>query len=86
MNQRLTKKCFLTLPTGTHLVSNTHHSIGVPTFAETVVPALARERQWRRIVAARVNGCHFFLFASPDGYKQMVVRMGYGKEMSAANN
>jgi hypothetical protein len=86
MNQRLTKKCFLTLPTGTHLVSNTHHSIGVPIFAETVVPSLARERQWRRIVAARVNGRHFFMFGSPDGYKQMLARMGYGKEKFTANN
>jgi hypothetical protein len=86
MNQRLTKKCFLKLATGMHLVSNIHHSIGVPIFAETVVPSLARGSQRRRIVAARVNGRHFFLFESPDGYKQMVARIGYGKEMFTANN
>lgn len=86
MNKRLTKKEFLNLPTGMHLVSNTHHSIGVPVFSEMVAPLSAREGQWRRIVAAKANGRHFFLFDTAAGYKQMVERMGYGQQVAVVNN
>ncbi len=86
MNQNLTKTCLFSLSTGVHLVSNTHHSIGVPVFAETVSPVREREQQWRRIVVAKANGRHFFLFATAEGYKQMIERMGYGQLLSAAYN
>jgi hypothetical protein len=86
MNQRLTKRVFLNLPTGMHLASNTMRSIGVPVFAEAVAHPSERRSQWRRIVAARANGRHFFLFPTADGYKRMVQRMGYGQELSATNN
>jgi hypothetical protein len=69
-----------------HLASNTMHSIGVPVFAEAVAQPSERRSQWKRIVAARVNGRHFFLFPTADGCKRMVQRMGYGQESSATNN
>ena len=69
-----------------HLASNTMHSTGVPVFAEVVAHSSERRSQCRRMVAARVNGRHFFLFPTADGYERMVQRMGYGQELSATNN
>ena len=77
MNERLTKRCFLGLAEGKYLVSNTQHAPGVPVFAEYVAAAEKRETQWRRIVASRANGRHFFLFATCDGYAQMLQRFGF---------
>ncbi len=82
MNERLTKRFFFSLPEGKYLVSNTHHAPGIPVFAEYLVPPEKREAQWRRIIAARVDGRHFSLFETCDGYAQMLKKFGLAANLN----
>ena len=58
---KLTKKFFLTLKGGEKLTSNLWKTTGEPVFSETVAPLNGREAQWKRIVAAGVNGRMAFI-------------------------
>jgi hypothetical protein len=60
---RLTKKFFLSLPSGIYLMSNLAGSDGNPIFAEYVISPLGeREKQWEKIKDTGANNrlCRIF--------------------------
>jgi hypothetical protein len=59
---KLTKKYFMSLPTGVYLVSNVGESPWEPSFAGYVAPVHVREKQWQQLRDLRVDrrACHIF--------------------------
>ena len=75
INQKLTKKFLMQLPSGTFLVSNCFRRLGpetlTPVFYENVLPLDDREAQWQRIKACGANHrlCH--VYKDSEQYKQI---------------
>ena len=78
--ERLTKKCFLSLPCGVYLASNVALTPGQPMFAETVAPLDEREAQWKRIVAVRVNNQLCNVFQTPQDYIRHSLEVRFPRE------
>ena len=76
--QKLTKKFFLSLPTGVYLVSNCYEMVSTdaytPAFYEYVVASDQREAQWQRIKAAGANHRLCIVYRTTDEFTESLRR------------
>jgi hypothetical protein len=75
-SHKLTKKFFMSLPSGVYVVSNCYDSLGpdrvTPAFNEYVVSQDERKSQWDRIKAAYADQRLCDVYCSVEDYKKVL--------------
>src|SRR5262249_37373862 len=68
--RKLTKKVFMSIPTGAFLVSNIRNGAREPVFAEAVSQNAAGVEQWQKIKAINIQDRLCYIFDSQNHYDE----------------